>query len=195
MTLNEIQGERMKSYFIESAKNIIRSEGLKVVTVRNVAKSAGYSYATLYNYFSDLRELIFECVKYFLVECKDFINSQKHPSQHGIERIISLTKAFTKYFVQYPGTFDLLFLEKTPEISTQNIHNEIDKFFDSIFKEEWQYCESMKIIKKEKIVLISGIHKHLTYGLLLMYLSRKSTLSYNDFNKQLTSKLEYLLNK
>ena len=53
--MNIIQEERIRKYFIDAAKELIRGEGLSVVTARNVAERAGYSYATLYNYFKDIR--------------------------------------------------------------------------------------------------------------------------------------------
>lgn len=59
MRNRQIQEERIKTYFLDSAKNLLRAEGLKGVSVRNVAYRAGYSYATLYNYFKDINDLLF----------------------------------------------------------------------------------------------------------------------------------------
>ena len=56
MRNRQIQEERIKTYFLDSAKNLLRAEGLKGVSVRNVAYRAGYSYATLYNYFKDIEK-------------------------------------------------------------------------------------------------------------------------------------------
>ena len=56
MRNRQIQEERIKTYFLDSAKNLLRAEGLKGVSVRNVAYRAGYSYATLYNYFKDIND-------------------------------------------------------------------------------------------------------------------------------------------
>ena len=58
-----IQEERMKGYFIQATKEILKGEGLRAASVRNIADQAGYSYATLYNYFKDIKELIFVCIK------------------------------------------------------------------------------------------------------------------------------------
>ena len=53
MEKKEIQEQRMRGYFIQATKEIIKGEGIKSVSVRNIADRAGYSYATLYNYFKD----------------------------------------------------------------------------------------------------------------------------------------------
>ena len=43
MRNRQIQEERIKTYFLDAAKNLLRAEGLKGVSVRNVAYRAGYS--------------------------------------------------------------------------------------------------------------------------------------------------------
>jgi DNA-binding transcriptional regulator YbjK len=72
----ELQEKRMRGYFIDAAKETLKGEGLKAVNVRTVAERAGYSFATMYNYFKDLNELIFICVKDFMSECEAFADEQ-----------------------------------------------------------------------------------------------------------------------
>ncbi len=111
MVKNTVQEERMKNYFIQATKEILRGEGLKVVSVRNIAERAGYSYATLYNYFSDVNELIFECINDFQEECREFINERKKNSEKGIDKIKDTVIAYANFFVQHPGIFELFYLE------------------------------------------------------------------------------------
>ena len=63
MNNRQIQEERIKGYFLDAAKHLLRTKGLQGVSVRSVASLAGYSYATLYNYFKDIKELLFRCVE------------------------------------------------------------------------------------------------------------------------------------
>ena len=65
MKNKELQEKRMKGYFIQATKDILKGEGLKGISVRNIADQAGYSYATLYNYFKDINDLVFVCVNDF----------------------------------------------------------------------------------------------------------------------------------
>lgn len=82
-----IQEERMKGYFIQATKKILKGEGLKAVNVRNIAREAGYSSATLYNYFKDIKDLIFECVKDFQSECEEIVKFETQNSERGLYRI------------------------------------------------------------------------------------------------------------
>lgn len=99
----EIQEQRMKGYFIEASKDILKGEGLKSISVRNIAERAGYSYATLYNYFSDVKDLIFECVVDFQEECESFIKAETKKSQPGLEKIKSCRKSLYEIFHTIPG--------------------------------------------------------------------------------------------
>jgi AcrR family transcriptional regulator len=183
MVKNPIQEARMKSYFIASAKQIIKSEGIRALSVRTVAQKAGYSYATLYNYFNNLRDLIFVCVNDFLREAEEFIQNEKHPNKPGIKRIESLSLAYCKYFVQYFDIFALVYTEQMPDIANTNIINSVNGFFDNIFEMEWDACFVNRTINKTKIDDIKAIHKAMLNGMLLFYINRGTPAKYDEFIK------------
>ena len=112
MRNRQIQEERIKTYFLDAAKNLLRAEGLKGVSVRNVAYRAGYSYATLYNYFKDINDLLFRCVEDFCQEVGDFVAARTEGGAPGREGLCRTARAYVEYFVEYPGVFELFFLER-----------------------------------------------------------------------------------
>ena len=150
MVKNAVQEERMRNYFIQATKEILRGEGLKVVSVRNIAERAGYSYATLYNYFSDVNELIFECINDFQEECEEFIEARTKKSERGLNKIKDTVIAYANFFVQHPGIFELFYLEKPNDISRkQPTLDLIYNFIDRLTMEEWVYCIKNNIKKME----------------------------------------------
>ena len=48
----ELKRQRIRTYFLEAAKEIIINEGYESVSVRKVADIAGYSYAIYINQYS-----------------------------------------------------------------------------------------------------------------------------------------------
>ncbi len=126
--MKAIQEERMKGYFLTSAKELIRGEGLRVVSTRNVAERAGYSYVTLYNYFKDIRDLIFSCVEDFMEECREFVAKEVHGTVSGEKALIAISCGYAKFFVQYPGIFDLFYQERTNQIATAKSNVERDRY-------------------------------------------------------------------
>lgn len=60
------QRNQILACFINAASEIMQSEGMDALTLRRVAKMAGYNSATLYNYFKDLDHLtVYASMKYF----------------------------------------------------------------------------------------------------------------------------------
>ena len=182
MLNKEIQEQRMKNYFIQATKEILKGEGLRAVSVRNVADKAGYSYATLYNYFKDIKDLIFECVKDFQEEGEEFVTAEVRTSTHGMEKIKSITKAYMKYFIQYPGIFELFYIEKTINlVNKQPTIDLINTFLDRLCTEEWEYLIKNKILKRKDADIIKSKLRYLVPGILLLYLTRGNPATYKEF--------------
>ncbi|MGD8780642.1 MAG: TetR/AcrR family transcriptional regulator [Ignavibacteria bacterium] len=194
MKNKEIQEQRMKQYFIQATKDILKGEGLKCVSVRNVAERAGYSYATLYNYFSDAKDLIFECVKDFLEECEEFVFNEVKSSSRGLKRIKQILKAYIKYFIQYPGIFELFFLEKTTELGYKKpTLKMIYDFLDKLCEDDWNYCVKKKQLKARDAAAMRDTAHHAVIGMLLFYINRRQPETYKEFTEITEAQLNYIL--
>ncbi|MDP4266685.1 MAG: TetR/AcrR family transcriptional regulator [Bacteroidota bacterium] len=194
MDNKEIQTQRMKGYFIQAAKELIKGEGLKSVSTRSVAERAGYSYATLYNYFKDLNDLIFECVKDFQAECEVFVNSKTKKITNGKEKIKAIISAYVHYFIEYPGTFELFFLERMRGIGNKKTTSElIYTFLDRLCEEQWQYCINENIIYTEKVQKIRTQLRFTIMGMLLFYENRLQPDNYNDFATLLNNQIDNII--
>jgi AcrR family transcriptional regulator len=182
MDKKEIQEQRMRSYFIEAAKEIIRGEGFKAISVRNIAERAGYSYTTLYNYFKDMKDLIFVCVQDFQDECAQFISDQVKKDLNGIEAIKSKTIAFSNYFIQYPGIFELFYVEKIPDLNAQQSTTKlIYSFLYRLCEADWNYCIEKQLLTQEETEDYKAQLQFFITGLLLFYLNRRQPSEYKEF--------------
>ena len=182
MLKKEIQERRMKNYFVQGAKEILKGEGLRGISVRNVAERAGYSYATLYNYFKDIKDLIFECVKDFQEEGEEFVNAEVSESIHGIEKIKSITKAYMKFFIQYPGIFELFYVERTINLANKQPTIElINTFLDRLCNEEWEYSIKNKLINRKNADEMKNKLRYVVPGILLLYLTRNYPATYKEY--------------
>ena len=130
MTNKEIKEKRTRGYFITATKEILKGEGSKALSVRNIADRAGYSYATLYNYFKDQTELVSLSLLEFKDECRESVNRNIRKSNPGKSEIRSIIKGYVQYFVQYPGVFDLFYLEK---LASKNVNEEVISFLNCLF--------------------------------------------------------------
>lgn len=195
MAKNQIQEQRMKGYFIQATKDILKGEGLKHISVRNIAQKAGYSYATLYNYFKDVKDLIFECVKDFQDEAEKRIMSDIAPPLKGTEKIKSIATNYISYFVEYPGIFELFFIEKASDLEhKQATIDLINSFLNRLCNNEWEYLVQKNKIEKTHIEAIKQNLNYTVVGLLLLYNHRKYPGSYQAFKDTTDQQLNLVLN-
>jgi AcrR family transcriptional regulator len=194
MERKEIQEQRMRGYFIDATREMLKGEGLKSVNVRAIAERAGYSYATLYNYFKDIKELIFICVKDFQEEALAFIREREVQTGDSREQILSKSMAMLEYFVQYPGIFELFYLEKMNSITGKHpTASLIYEFPVQLTQKDWDALVEQKYYSKEEAGLRQNNLKFLLPGLLLMYLNRMHPESYKEFTDEAGRQIRALL--
>ena len=184
----------MKGYFIQAAKEIIKSEGIKAISVRNIADRAGYSYTTLYNYFRDINDLVFECVNDFQTECLEFVQERTNSNTTGYEAIKSKAVAYVQYFLEYPGIFELFYLTSSGDLGyKQKTLDMIANSFSLICEPEWNY-----LLKNNTTLepVIKNVRKQIEYtilGALLLYLNRQTPAQYNAFMQHIEEQIAYVL--
>ncbi|NLD94319.1 MAG: TetR/AcrR family transcriptional regulator [Fibrobacter sp.] len=192
--MNEVREERIKGYFLSAAKDLIRGEGLEIVSARNVAERAGYSYATLYNYFHDIRDLIFSCVEDFLEECRAFVQSYSSKVPAGKEHLISVVSGYCNFFIQYPGIFDLLFHQKISAITTaQSKTGKIVDFLPELTASDWRIIfgeHDTDTISDAQNAYVYAIH-----GLLLLYLNNRQVMEYSQVMEKIQKLTECAIQK
>lgn len=188
-----IQEERMRSYFIEAAKRIVREEGVKSLTVKKIANLAGYAPGTLYNYFSDLNTLLFYCVADFLEESKKEIQNKVGDIHDEKEKLITATRAYSEYFINNPNVFELVFMEDlgpVPENLKEEILNpKIVLILNQILME----CAQKGIISKERTTLLENIIGSSINGLLLFVIKNKTRVAKEEIIKLIEEEVNYLL--
>lgn len=194
MERKEIQEQRIRGYFIDATREMLKGEGLKSINVRAVAERAGYSYATLYNYFKDIKELIFICVNDFQTEAEAFIGERTREASPGKERIRETVIAYANYFVQYPGIFELFYLEKINDLSPrQPTAERIVSFPSRLMHSDWQVCIQAKTISTEQAMLKEKALNSMLTGMLLLFLNRHNPASYEEFMKDLGEQASLIL--
>jgi hypothetical protein len=189
-----LQEERMKGYFIHAAKEILKSEGIKAISVRNIAERAGYSYATLYNYFRDVNDLVFECVSDFQLDCAEFVNQKIDSNLTAYDAIKAKAIAYVQYFLEYPGIFDLFYLTSSGDLGhKQKTLDIIANSFGLICEKDWKYLIDNNISTKP---IADKVQKQIGYtvmGALLLYLNRQTPAQYNEFLQHVEEQVSWVL--
>lgn len=127
-----IQKKRMMSYFIEATNEIIDKEGLDNLTIRKVADKAGYNSATLYNYFKNLKHLVFfSSIRYlssYAKELPKYLGRAINP----IDSCLKVWECFAKHSYNNPRVYQLIFFGG---FSSDTVNNSIKTYYE-IFPEQ-----------------------------------------------------------
>ncbi len=194
MKKKEIQEERMRRYFIEATKAIIKGEGIRGVSVRSVADHAGYSFATIYNYFRDINVLLFECVQDFQQECLEFTDDAPAEGRGCTSKIRARVKAYVGYFTEYPGIFELFYTARAGDLGNkESTLDIIERSLDSVCEKDWNECFRKGSVTSEQALRIKGRLRYTVTGLLVMYMNRRRPADYLEFRQTLDQQLDDIL--
>lgn len=112
MTNKEIQRKRMMMYFIDAADKLIKEGGIEEVSLRKVAREAGYNSATLYNYFENLDHLIFYAAMKYIKDYAMAINSYLVDTENAIDRFLKVWECFCYYAYDKPEIYNAIFFPR-----------------------------------------------------------------------------------
>lgn len=196
MINKELQEQRMRGYFVQATKELLKGEGINSVNVRNIAQHAGYSYATMYHYFRDVKELIFLCVGDFQKEIEKYVAEQTIDTKRGKERLKSIVKNYMGYFVQYPSIFNLFFIERLGDVGLKHpVAEQVYTFLDKICGDEWDYLQKKKGLDSSRVQLLRKELNFATCGMLVYYMNRMQPADYQDYTVNVDAQLDFILDK
>ena len=127
----EIQKRRMLSYFIEATQQVIEEEGVLGVSIRKVAKKAGYNSATIYNYFKDIDQLVLLASMKYLRSYTIALNAQIKEDRDPRQNYLDVWKFFAQSALEHPNTFNNLFFSRH-----SNRLNDVVQLYYSVFPDE-----------------------------------------------------------
>ncbi|MBS7526385.1 TetR/AcrR family transcriptional regulator [Fusibacter paucivorans] len=103
-----LKRERMKTFFIEAAKEIVVEYGSNALSVRSVADKAGYSYATIYNYYEDLDALLWDVKQSFVKDLHTFL-IRHMPNVIEPGALKKLFRQYVDFYLENPNIFSFFY--------------------------------------------------------------------------------------
>ncbi len=198
MSKNKKMEERTRALFVEAAKEILMGEGISCISARNVAERAGYSYATLYNYFRDMGDLVIVCLDEFSVDTLRFVEKDTEMA-HRINPVNGIKvklNSLVKYFIQYPGIYDLFYLEKigTSKNRAQS-SSTVTSLVGRLIEKEWEEFCSNENLEQREINLRKDQLLFVFSGLMLLYQNRNYPGGYAELTEKLDEQIDLVMNQ
>lgn len=188
----ELKRSRAKAYFLQATKSMISTEGVKSVTVRKVADAAGYTYPTLYNYFEDLNELLWETKRIMIRELADALPQTMHAPIRDAEDIKKVFRAYVEYYLINPHVFEFFYLCRLEKPNEKPDDTEPD--YGTMWNETFSCFVLNGRMREADVEVVAKTCIYAMHGMLTLHFSnngdlREKTNLYSDLDKM----VDYLL--
>ena len=113
--MSEEYKKKAMQYFINAADELINEIGIENITIRNIAKKAGYNSATIYNHFENLDHLIFFAA---MKNIKDYglsLSNYLVNAENAMDRFFKVWECFCNYAYLKPEIYNAIFFPKLPK--------------------------------------------------------------------------------
>ena len=187
MSPRKVKKEEKRREIALSCTDLIHEIGMKNITVAQVAKIAGIGKGTIYEYFENKEDIIFEIInihieKYNkdLVESLEKANSTEEKLELFFKLVLEDDEENLKHFNGYKEFLSIVLSEENPRMKEFNCNK--NEFFRAkllkIFEDGVQKGE----LKNESLALVDGI---LTYqkGLALRKMSQNNFDTKQNFKQ------------
>ncbi|RAS74551.1 TetR/AcrR family transcriptional regulator [Priestia endophytica] len=146
MARSDIQIERMLNYFIDATAKLIKEDGIKNISIRKIAKEAGYTSSTIYNYFSEVSHLIFFAGMRFLENYIEDLPKYSARSENPLEKYLLGWECFCDHSFREPELYHSIFIADLGEHP-----EELIKYYSSMYQSDTiQLPEELEVILTEQ---------------------------------------------
>lgn len=188
---HSVREGRIRTYFIDAAKQIILQEGVEGVSVRKVADIAGYSYATIYNYFSDLNALLLAAKHAMILDMVAYMGGAEGGKAAGVEEFKRLNRRYAGYYLEHPHVFRFFYsyrLTEEPQAAPQHFD------YATSWQDTYQGLVEDGTIQAEDVFIVAKTIIYALHGLLALYFSDNG-LTEEALLSDLDQLTEYLLKR
>ena len=169
MNVKSIQDMRMKNYFIEATKTLVVSG--EEVSARKIGKLAGYSYATIYNYFKDLQELQWYVIDSFFEDIYNLLLDIDTDNLDCRNRLIKTTRTFADFYLDRPNIYKFKYNNNLGEMP-----KELRGRFNNVkirvnLNTCLEVCVGEEVLSKVSLLVVSDIITTSARGLISLHIA------------------------
>ena len=109
----ERERQEMRTKIIDAATAMFMTEGYEKTSIRNIAEKIEYSPATLYLYYKDKDELLYEVQKQAFSKLEEAFAREVN-STDPLERLSQICHSYVHFGKDNPKMYDLMFMMQAP---------------------------------------------------------------------------------
>lgn len=189
----DLKKQRITTYFVEAAKEMVAKEGMEGVSVRKVADAAGYSYATLYNYFRDLNELLWEVRKTMVMDLAVSLQEKLSDVVMDEEGIKKVFRAYLTYYFENPHIFKFFYFQKIVRPETVQEEDALGPGFDAMTIGTFSRLVQEGRLRESDVIMVGRTLVYAVHGMLTLYFSDQGERTREEIYRELDGMVDLLL--
>ena len=180
-----------KEIILETTLSLIdKNEGIKDVTLRDIAKEVGCAHTNLYNYFSSLDEIFWESLGQVILMMMDYSSKGLNNEKDDEGRFFLILSNLIDFSMEHPGWYRFIGFESiggNPSTEVAKILYKLGDGFSELIK------EGNNNISSEKANLIGDILHSYLHGELCKWINNRNFISRREETKtKILSNLKHL---
>lgn len=180
-----------KEIILETTLSLIdKNEGIKDVTLRDIAKKVGCAHTNLYNYFSSLDEIFWESLGQVILMMMDYSSKGLNNEKDDEGRFFLILSNLIDFSMEHPGWYRFMWFESiggNPSTEVTKILHKPGDGFSELIK------EGNNNISSEKANLIGDILHSYLHGELCKWINNRNFISRREETKtKIISNLKHL---
>lgn len=160
----------MRRRIVDVAVKMIVEEGYEKVSIRNIADKIEYSPATIYLYYKDKDQLLYDVqTDAFATLASEF--QKKITNDAPFKRLEQLARAYIEFSREHPELYDLMFIIKAPmnALVEEEKWKNGDPAYDGLFH-LMQECIEKKVVKFKDATIATLSVWGFAHGLISLHL-------------------------
>lgn len=133
----KLQRNRVILDFINACDELILDEDLDDITLRKVAKKAGYNSATLYNYFENLDHLIFLSAMRFVKDYSLALEAYVKDAKNAMDRFLMVWECFNDYAFDKPEIYKAIFFPELKNVIADYVQQYYNLFPEDLMRSDF----------------------------------------------------------
>lgn len=142
----------MKQLIMSAALNMFLEDGYAKTSIRNIADAIEYSPGTIYLYYKDKDELLYEVQRHAYGKLLEAFN-EAATSKDPLKKLLQIGYTYISFGLENPELYDLMFIIRAPMNVDEELHKGNGKdAFDFLFS-----C--LKECIEQKLVIFEDEHQ------------------------------------
>lgn len=191
----DIRRQRVIDDFIRAAREILEQDGVQGVSARKVAERAGWSYATIYNYFRDINHLLWHCIPGYIADIYSYIQKSAEGETLGLNQLIKAHTAYVGYFHERPNIYKFMFLTEIGPPPVELADKLAEPVLGQGQEQVLNLCVKQGLIPEADIPLVGELLVTAVHGAMYMRATGKFPIGSQQLEQRIEEYIRYIMGR